>query len=111
MLRKLREIVGRYWETVKPPYLNSIGTKEATPLSDGERLWNDLLRAGGCVKCDLKPKGFYEGPSGGACTNVFCAQCGQGYNLTPMVHHAELIHKDESYATGQTGNRDGGPGG
>ncbi len=107
MLRRLRELVGRYWERNKPPYLNAIGTKEATPLSDGERLWNELMRAGGCIKCDRHPKVFREGPSGGLSTNVFCGHCGQGYNLTPMVHTAELIRKDERYVS-ETGNSDGG---
>lgn len=96
-VRRLRQIVGRYWEQVRPPYLNSIGHREADPLSDGEKLWNRLVSAGGCVECSTKPKGFIEGPSGGLCTNVFCSHCGQGYNLTPLVHTAEKIHRDPRY--------------
>lgn len=97
MIRRLRELIGRYWRKTAAPGLAYIGFKEAPPLSDGERLWNQLIDAGGCIKCTKLPKGFFEGPSGGICTNVFCSQCGQGYNLTPMIHIAELIHKDERY--------------
>jgi hypothetical protein len=28
---------------------------------------------------------------------VFCADCGQGYNITPMAGWAERIHRDEKY--------------
>jgi hypothetical protein len=71
--------------------------REIRNRRDRERLWNQLLRAKGCVKCDTLPKYFAEGPSGGMCTNVFCTHCGQGYNLTPIAHWAELIHRDERY--------------
>jgi hypothetical protein len=97
MLRRLREIIGHYWEKTRPPSLNDLGFRESTPITEQERLWNRLIDAGGCIKCNKRPKGFYEGPSGGLSTNVFCSQCGQGYNLTPMVHFAEMIHKDEKY--------------
>lgn len=70
---------------------------DTTPLSPAETLWNDMIKAGGCVKCTTKPKGFMEGPSGGMCTNVFCEHCGQGYNLTPVAQWAELIHVDKRY--------------
>ena len=116
LVRRLREVVGRYWERARPPYLNSIGTPEAMPLNDGEKLWNRLLEAGGCVECDHRPKGFIEGPSGGLCQNVFCSQCGQGYNLTPLINTAEYIHKDPRYIILEHGdahspkNSDGGRG-
>lgn len=100
MIRRLRELIGRFWSSNVAPRLNDLGLKGAEPLSPAEKLWNDLLRAGGCVKCTKLPKGFYEGPSGGMCTNVFCAHCGQGYNLTPVAQWAELIHVDKKYAIG-----------
>lgn len=89
-VRRLVDVMGRWFGKAGP------GTDE-NPLRDSERLWNQLVSAKGCVKCDKKPKGFIEGPSGGVCTNVFCSQCGQGYNLTPVAQIAELIHKDEKY--------------
>lgn len=97
MLRNLRDVIGGYWERNVAPRLNDIGLLGVEPLDDKHKLWNRLLKAGGCVDCRKKPKGFYEGPSGGMCTNVFCSQCGQGYNLTPIAHWAERIHKDERY--------------
>jgi hypothetical protein len=97
MRRRLREIIGRCAKRVRPPALNDLGFKEAKPMTDGERLWNQMLDAGGCVKCNKTPKGFFEGPSGGMSQNVFCSQCGQGYNLIPIMPFAEFIHKDESY--------------
>lgn len=97
MLRRLREIVGQYWERVVFPGVNDLGKPEALPPSDAERLWNEMLDAGGCVDCATKPKYLAEGPSGGLSQNVFCAHCGQGYNLTPLAHWAERIHRDETY--------------
>jgi hypothetical protein len=96
-LRLLRDIIGDYWSMNKAPGINDIGKKYAPPLRDEERLWNKLIEAGGCCDCHAKPKMFVEGPSGGMCQNVFCAQCGQGYNLTPLAHYAERIHKDLNY--------------
>jgi hypothetical protein len=97
MMRRLHDLISRYWGRNVAPKLNDMGLLGAEPLSDRERLWNQLLRAKGCVKCDTLPKYFAEGPSGGMCTNVFCTHCGQGYNLTPIAHWAELIHRDERY--------------
>lgn len=97
MLRHLREIIGQYWERVRFPGINDMGKREAFPPKDEERLWNQMIDAGGCVDCNAKPKFLAEGPSGGVSTNVFCAHCGQGYNLTPIAHWAERIHRDESY--------------
>lgn len=97
MMRRLRELIGRYWRGNVAPRLNDLGLKGAEPLSERESLWNQMLKAGGCVKCSKTPKGFYEGPSGGMCQNVFCSQCGQGYNLTPVAQWAELIHVDKHY--------------
>jgi hypothetical protein len=38
-----------------------------------------------------------EGPKGGMSVNVFCGRCGQGYNITPVVEIAEIIHVDKRY--------------
>jgi len=48
---------------------------------------------------DCGGRKFYEGPSGGMSTNVFCGTCGQGYNFTNIFGegHAERIRKDERY--------------
>jgi hypothetical protein len=97
MIRAFRELIRTYWEKNVAPRLNDLGKNGVEPLSDRHRLWNQLVDAGGCVDCDKQPKGFYEGPSGGMSQNVFCSQCGQGYNLTPVAHWAERIHKDEAY--------------
>lgn len=43
-----------------------------------------------CPDCGSK-KGFYEGPSGGLSTNIQCIECGQAYNVTPMIGIAERI--------------------
>lgn len=55
-----------------------------------------IIAKGECPDCRSK-KGFYKGPSGGMSTNVFCGNCGQGFNITPMIGTAEWIHKDERY--------------
>lgn len=49
-----------------------------------------------CPDCGSK-KGFYEGPSGGMSTNIFCSACGQGYNFTNIFGegHAERIYIKE----------------
>jgi hypothetical protein len=66
-------------------------------LTEEQELWDKIVAAGGCVECKTYPKAFHEGPSGGICTNIFCAHCGQGYNVAPTVHWAERIHKDVRY--------------
>lgn len=43
-----------------------------------------------CPKCG-SAGGFYEGPSGGMSTNIECADCGQRYNVTPVLGIAEKI--------------------
>lgn len=72
--------------------------------SEEEMLWQQLVANGGCVDCTAKPKLLCEGPAGGMCVNVFCGHCGQGYNLTPVAHFAQRIHKDLRYLKE---NRDG----
>ena len=96
-IRTLFGVVGRLMNRV-----NHQRAGDIVPLDEKETLWNDMLRAGGCVKCNLTPKGFLEGPSGGMCTNIFCSRCGQGYNITPVGQWAELIHKDEKYIARET---------
>jgi hypothetical protein len=50
-----------------------------------------------CPECKHKPPIWYEGPRGGINVNIFCGNCGQGYNVAEMVGVAEKIHKDEKY--------------
>ena len=97
MFRHLKQIIGQYWTKNRAPALNDIGKKYAPPLSDDERLWNKLIEAGGCEACAVLPKRFMEGPSGGINVNVFCAHCGQGYNLAPAAQWAQKIHVDRRY--------------
>lgn len=92
-IRRLIDVIGRANNSI----VRTIMGEPATLLSPGEKLWNEMLRAKGCVKCTKEPKGFFEGPSGGMCTNIFCSRCGQGYNITPVIQIAELIHVDEKY--------------
>lgn len=65
---------------------------EAKPKTD----W-DLLQTQTCPACRTHPIKLYEGPSGGMSTNVFCNNCGQGYNLTPMIEIAERISVNMAY--------------
>lgn len=64
----------------------------------GGKLYEQMTDA--CPACQGHPSVWIEGPAGGACVNVFCAYCGQGYNITPMVETAEQIHKDKRYIEG-----------
>ena len=45
---------------------------------------------GQCPEC-LSKEGFWEGPSGGVSTNIFCTKCGVGFNVTPIIRIAECI--------------------
>ncbi len=62
---------------------------------EGENLWDQMTK--GCPECGCSPIKLHEGPSGGACINVFCADCGQGYNISPIVQWAQKIRKDTRY--------------
>lgn len=62
--------------------------------------WASLL-AKICPACKHHPVVLYEGPSGGMSTNVFCGNCGQGYNMTPMLNSAEEIGVDMRYCTNE----------
>lgn len=59
--------------------------------TDGGRLYIEMKKW--CPDCHHCPQ-YYQGPSGGISTNVFCGNCGQGYNITPMVETAERIGKN-----------------
>lgn len=58
--------------------------------------WASLL-AKICPDCKHYPVVLYEGPSGGMSTNVFCGNCGHGYNITPMMQRAEDIGINLNY--------------
>lgn len=95
-VRRLIDLLGRRNLQPNPE------PRDPEPVHPLEACWNKLIKARGCYHCDKEPKGFIEGPSGGMSTNVFCSQCGQGYNLTPIAHWAEEIHKDEKYIVKET---------
>jgi hypothetical protein len=63
--------------------------------TDGGKLYLAMMKR--CPECKRGPVKYFEGPHGGACVNIFCGYCGQGYNITPMVEVAEKIHRDEKY--------------
>lgn len=46
----------------------------------------------GCLFCRHDDK-FAEGPSGGLCTNIYCTNCGAGYNVAPGLMVAQLIQE------------------
>jgi hypothetical protein len=54
-----------------------------------------------CPACQLYPPTWIEGSRSGVGMSVdlFCASCGQGYNVAPHVEIAEVIHVDKSYVT------------
>jgi hypothetical protein len=60
-----------------------------------EKLYRQLAKA--CPECQRTPTYYHEGPAGGANVNIFCAYCGQGYNISPMIKWAEKIRKDKTY--------------
>jgi hypothetical protein len=65
--------------------------RRGTPVAEtpeGE-MWEHLMNRG-CLDCGTKDD-CREGPSGGMSTNIFCARCGAGYNITPMIGIAERI--------------------
>lgn len=65
----------------------------ATPviksLMPEQTLWQKMCS--GCPDCGQSPIALLEGPSGGMSTNVFCSNCGHGYNITPQLQMAEDI--------------------
>lgn len=66
---------------------------ESRPVSETEGgLLYRTLAARKCPDCGSK-KGFYEGPSGGISTNIFCVNrlCRSGFNVTNMVGIADRI--------------------
>jgi hypothetical protein len=98
-VRKLAGLLGR-WRRSRN------WSSEESQLSENEVLWNALVDNDGCLVCTKTPKGFVEGPSGGMSTNVFCSHCGQGYNITPVAHWAELIHVDKRYTEKENEDND-----
>jgi hypothetical protein len=59
-----------------------------------EALFTKIQR--GCPSCHCPPN-WREGPHGGICTNIYCGDCGEGYNIAPIVGVAQKIGKDERY--------------
>jgi ribosomal protein S27AE len=65
-----------------------------SPRSRAEALYNAISEH--CPRCGGPPH-FAEGPRAGACQNIFCTNCGQGYNVASGVEWAKEIHRDKSY--------------
>lgn len=68
--------------------------------SEPTDLWS-IIQSNRCPDCGIKPLQLYEGPSGAMSTNVFCGNCGHGYNITPMVSLAEDIGVNLRYCTNE----------
>lgn len=62
--------------------------------------WASLL-AKICPDCKHQPVELMEGPSGGMSTNVFCSNCGAGFNITPMLNRADTIGVNLDYCTNE----------
>lgn len=64
---------------------------------ESDRAWVEhrLLKHGHCPDC--RSKDFFEGPSGGLCTNIKCAGCGKWFNVAPGLY-AERIALDRPHA-------------
>jgi hypothetical protein len=80
-----------------------------TPQPPNERLYNEMEKW--CPACHHCPMHLYEMPHELwiarktkapaemplVNVNIFCADCGQGYNMIPAIRSATRIHKDESF--------------
>lgn len=58
--------------------------------------WASLL-AQICPDCKDHPVKLLEGPSSGMSTNVFCSNCGHGYNISPALSRADDIGVNLDY--------------
>jgi hypothetical protein len=56
-----------------------------------------------CPDCRHRSPRYFEGPSGGISTNIFCGDCGAGFNITPVLEIAERIGKNEHYIISEKG--------
>lgn len=52
---------------------------DSDDLTDAEL---DLLRRDVCPDCGDNATGFKSGPRGGAAQNIFCNDCGAGFNIS-----------------------------
>lgn len=71
----------------------NLKTGKTTPVeeTDQGKLFA-IIASGKCPDCG-STEGFYEGPSGGMSTNIFCANeaCKKRFNITPMIGIAERV--------------------
>lgn len=76
---------------------HNLRTGEVKPVeeTEGGKLFRMIAKPR-CPDCG-STAGFYEGPSGGISTNVFCAnrECRSGFNITPWVGTADRIGKGD----------------
>jgi hypothetical protein len=76
----------------RPPLPKGEQYVEDTPQG---KLYASLWKR--CPDCGVKPPIWVEGPGGGACTNIYCGKCGEGYNVAPIVQFAEKIGQSDRY--------------
>lgn len=81
--------IKKWFRPALPPGECYIDETESGKLYIEMRKW--------CPDCHHVPPRYYEGPSGGVCVNIFCGDCGAGFNITPIVEVAERIGKQERY--------------
>jgi hypothetical protein len=71
------------------------GTVVPVEQTDEGKLFDQIAKPE-CPDCGSR-RGFYEGPSGGLSTNIFCInrECRAGFNVTPAIGIADRIHKGD----------------
>lgn len=52
---------------------------------------NNIFFKEGMMPCCGNEISFFEGPSGGCCTNIKCAHCGSKWNMSSMTGTIERI--------------------
>lgn len=74
---------------------------ELPPVRDIDANFNMLMSKLVCPDCYDTPVYLLEGARGGISTNVYCANCGHGYNITPLIGKAEDIGVNLNYCQNQ----------
>lgn len=86
------------WSIFKPPFKEAeASTERGVPVDQTPmgRLYQQMQDA--CPTCHERPPRWMEGPSGGMSTNIFCGDCGAGFNVTPVIQIAERIGHNSKY--------------
>jgi hypothetical protein len=88
-----------HWKPTRPGGLVRHDLRNGTIVpveqTDEGKLFNQIAKPE-CPDCGSR-RGFYEGPSGGLSTNIFCInrECRAGFNVTPAIGIADRIHKGD----------------